>query len=50
MTIKKIKLGKNTMSELVFKVAGILQSAEFNKEILQAHTAIEQLRVINKYS
>lgn len=50
MTIEKIKLGKNMMYQLIFKVSSLLKSSSFNKEILQAGSMLEQLKVINKHT
>lgn len=50
MTIERIKLGRNQMYQLIFKVSNLLQSTSFNKEILQAGSMLEQLKVINKYT
>ena len=50
MTIEKIKLERNPMYQLIFKISSLLNSSSFNKEILQATTALQQLRVINKHT
>lgn len=48
MTIERIKLGRNQVHQLIFKVSNLLQSNSFNKEILQVESMLDQLRVINK--
>lgn len=50
MSIEQIKFGDNQMHSLIFKISNLIKSNSFNKEILQAKTMIEQLRVINKYT